>query len=305
MSNEQQAIFSGTISQCFQHFSESYQKDSPEARRLADFVGVNWRKTVLSWLSGKYLPDGMRLLSVYAFFSLAGYSVCEWDRLDQRSREVMLNVVAGLVTLDDIAHYVNLKPHYVLACIRKSTLGSMNQDSLEKLDELNEMYEAEREEFVRNFEPLPVPSCVVFQEVAVPSVQCSVDMTDVSEKGQLIDAAELESALSRLASVEAALDVLREDVSRALSGDVMSSGSHSDTSHFSISSDPVLSLAVLLSAAHPIAQVLLVEEGSENRQRLRELMGRDGLLRFSTALNRLCGEQARSRFQSNGTINQQ
>lgn len=61
--------------------------------------------------------------------------------------------------------------------------------------------------------------------------------------------------------------------------------------------DTILSLACLIKAATPLAQAIVSDAFSaEDRQRLRDLAGKDGVYRLSTIMNRLCSEAARSHF---------
>jgi hypothetical protein len=61
----------------------------------------------------------------------------------------------------------------------------------------------------------------------------------------------------------------------------------------SIDADPVTKLAALLERAYPLVRQLLEDATAEERQRLREVLGGDGLFNVSTALNLLCSERAR------------
>jgi hypothetical protein len=62
-----------------------------------------------------------------------------------------------------------------------------------------------------------------------------------------------------------------------------------------LSGDHTLLAAVLLGAASPLVRYLDSDDCTpQERSRLRELMGQDGMFDLSTHFNRLCSERARN-----------
>lgn len=61
----------------------------------------------------------------------------------------------------------------------------------------------------------------------------------------------------------------------------------------------ITSLAAMLKAVLPLAELLDSEEFSEDeRHQLRTITGRDGVFRLANTLHRLCGEEARAQLQA-------
>ena len=247
--------------ECFRHLIGLINKEETyyqKRRIICDFVGVN-EVTPQRWITEKSVPVGEPLIKLQYYLEHHKYQVSELERLDKDVREVGRIYAFGIVTLGELADWAGYtsptKDRQVLCLLR----GSVNLTE-ERRVHLRDLIELYRDEIVQKGKNL--------MHIVTP--QRAQGNVHAIEEG-LKDVEQL--AVTTIKEIPVVKPVKTSKV-------------HTDAM--------MQSFAHLVLSMLPLAKVLASDECSaEDRKKLRELAGQDGIFRLSNLLNQLCGETAR------------
>lgn len=252
--------FRGPTAQCWKHFVDA-EFDGNKKAALAHFVGVKENGSAMrGWFTFKKgkpytFPVGENLIRLRFFLDHTGYQVSEVQKLEAPIRDCGRLLAFRIIEIQDIIQALNFKVSNGDPSHVLTVLRGQNGFSAERLKKLKDFVEEFRE-----FLPE--------KQQKVPSLryrgQKNTFTTPMQKPIQHTAPAREHKFASKAPNVTDKKDLIE-------------------------------GFAMVVKGLVPFARYLLSEACTpEDRDKLRQLAGGDGVFHLSNALNRLCGEQART-----------
>ncbi len=249
----------GTTAECFAHFADAHRPES--VKIICVFTQVP-SKTVQDWMYNKgFRGVGLNLIKLRYMLELAGYDVIELRHIPETNKNMGRAIAYGLLTLEELVPIYRFSNGV-------QPFNQLLRVLLGKGSVVNE-----RMAHVRDYEQQLLPRLQERRnEVLTRQPELTVNIESSSDTRKVADEPNQHAEAPRISSLRPT-----------------QVGEH----------DLLIDAAAgLVNTLLPLADLLLSDAYSaEDRSRLRERAGGDGIFKLANRLNRLCGEKARSHIQ--------
>lgn len=253
-------IYRGTTAQCWKHFVEA-EFDGDKKIVLANFIGVKEEgSSFRAWFSfnkdaPRTFPVGENLIRLRYFFEHIGYKVSEVQKLEDPIRDCGRLLAFNIVETEDISKALNLQSLRGDPSYLWTVLRGQQRLSVERLKKLKAFVDEFKEFLPAQQQKIPKLRYRAGKDHPVPPAQKPVVQKAPTREKQF--------------AIKAPETTDKKDL--------------------------IEGFAMVVKGLVPFARYLLSEACSPaDRDKLRQLAGGDGVFHLSNALNRLCGEQART-----------
>jgi hypothetical protein len=247
------AVFTGTTAECLVHLAQATKVDHFAKRKAIASFAGVGDSTVYRWFKGVMQPVGEPLLRLRFYMEFLGYNVQELQALNPPVRDAARLFAFGIATLSEIAQLVGYSE------------GRGGTDTL----------------------------LAVFRGTQGVSKQRLGQFTSFVELygEQLSEKKRVTQKIQLNGTVRAEVDADQAPTRSASVVQALRPASQKPTS----SRDALIeSLAGSVKALIPLARAISSDDfTAEDRARVRELAGGDGVFTLANLLYRLCGERAR------------